>query len=310
MTALLRLEGISKRYGEVTALEAVSGDIPGGAIGLLGPNGAGKSTLLKVLLGLVTPTEGQGEVLGLELGARSGAAIRARIGYMPESDVTFPGLTGHEMVVYGARLSGLPYAEADRQAHLLLDQVRMGEERYRAVTTLSTGMRQKVRLAQALVHGPELVFLDEPTNGLDPRGREEMLTIVAAIAAAGIHVVLSTHLLRDVERVCETVVLLDRGRLLHVGPLADFTGSDEERYEVRVRDGADRFEAALSGAGCEVVSREDGSLLVALPPGSDLELFWRTALAAEVQVRHLRLNERTLQDAFVGFIEDRRAEGA
>ncbi len=306
---ILDIAGLDKWYGSFHALKSVTTQVPEGAVGLLGPNGAGKSTLLKVVLGLLDFARGEVRVLGRDV-RTDGPAIRARIGYMPESEAFFPGFTAHEMVVYGARLSGLPEDPARKRAHILLDYVQMGEERYRPVDTLSTGMKQKVKLAQALVHDPRLVLLDEPTNGLDPRGREEMLGIVADLPRHGISVILSSHLLHDVERVCDTVMLMDEGQVLHTGPLAAFRSDAERRYEVRTRGAPEPMAAALEAAGCRAQVRDDGLLLVALPEGDDVEVVWRAAEAAGASVRHLKRHERTLQDAFVHFIELRRADGA
>src|SRR5262249_10391587 len=209
---LLELTDVAKRYGQVTALRGLSGPIgvAGRRIGLLGPNGAGKSTLLKLLLGL-TPFEGEARVLGLDP-RRDALAIRDRVGYMPEMESYLAGMTAVQLCAYAGELSGLPRAAAMERAHAALYLCGLEDKRYLKVETYSTGMKQRVKLAQAVVHDPELLFLDEPTNGLDPAGREEMLALIADLPARrGVGVILSSHLLPDVERVCDEVMVLAAG---------------------------------------------------------------------------------------------------
>jgi len=208
---VIELEHVTKRYGDLLALDDLSVAIAAGALGLLGPNGAGKSTLIKLLLGLVGFREGTARVLGLDA-RRASRKIREQVGYMPEDDCILPGLRGVESVAYAGELAGIPPSTALRRAHEMLDYCAVGEERYREVQTYSTGLRQRVRLAQALIHAPKLLFLDEPTSGLDPEGREEMLELVRDLARErGISVVFSTHILRDVEVSCDAVLILGGG---------------------------------------------------------------------------------------------------
>src|SRR5262245_52560730 len=211
-----RLADVRVRYGRRTALDGVSLQFDSGALGLLGPNGAGKSTLLRVVLGFVPAETGSVSVLGAPPGADA-KPLRARIGFAPEDDALLPGQTGVAAVALCAELCGLPRHDALQRAHDMLHYVGLGEVRYRRCETYSQGMRQRLRLAQAIVHDPELVILDEPTNGLDPRGRQEMLELVADLVRKRMHVVLSSHLLPDVEAVCDQIAVLDSGRLVQSG---------------------------------------------------------------------------------------------
>lgn len=217
---VIETHGLLKRFGRFVALDHLDLRVEPGAIGLLGPNGAGKSTLLKCLLQLHPITAGTAKLLGREVG-REGREIRKRIGYTPEQDCHIPGMLGCEYVTYTAQLCGLPFEAARQRAHEMLDFVGMGQERYRKVDTYSTGMKQRLKLAQAIVHDPEVLFLDEPTNGLDPRGQVQMLDLVRSLwQEHGLTVVLSSHLLHDVERVCEHIILLARGQVLVQDSLA------------------------------------------------------------------------------------------
>ncbi|HEV2231252.1 MAG TPA: ABC transporter ATP-binding protein [Thermoplasmata archaeon] len=219
---LVETNGLNRRFGEVTALDALDLSLPEGAIGLIGPNGAGKTTLLRILMGLIPPTSGTARVFGRDSGS-DGLAIRERVGYMPEHECLIPEMTGVGFVAYMGRVSGLDREAAFQRAHEILQFVGLREERYRKISEYSVGMRQRVKLAQALVHDPPLCFLDEPTAGLDPGGRESMIELLRVLAnRSGRSLVLSTHLLGDIERVCGEVVMLDSGRLLAAGRLATY----------------------------------------------------------------------------------------
>jgi ABC-2 type transport system ATP-binding protein len=211
---VIETQNLSKVFGRQRALDGVTLRVAPGAIGLLGPNGAGKSTLMKCLLQLQPITSGSARVLGREVG-REGRDIRKRVGYTPEQDCHIPGMVGCEYVTYCAQLCGLPFQAARQRAHEMLDFVGMGQERYRKADTYSTGMKQRMKLAQAIVHDPEIVFLDEPTNGLDPKGQVQILELVASLwRTYGITVVLSSHLLQNVDHICEQIIIIARGRLL------------------------------------------------------------------------------------------------
>jgi ABC-2 type transport system ATP-binding protein len=222
-TVLIETRGLTKRFGAVTAVEGLDVEVSSGITGLVGANGAGKSTILKILLGLLEPTEGEARVLGMDV-TTDGPEIRGRVGYMPEHDCLPPDMSATEFVVHMGRMSGLPAAAARERTADTLRHVGLYEERYRPMGGYSTGMRQRVKLAQAIVHDPQLVLLDEPTNGLDPAGRDDMLELVRrASAEFGISVLVTSHLLGELERVCEGPVVIDAGRLLRQSTLAAVT---------------------------------------------------------------------------------------
>ncbi len=211
---VIETQKLSKHFGTLKALDEVSVTVHPGAIGLLGPNGAGKSTFLKCLLQLLPITSGSARLLGREVG-KEGREIRKRVGYTPEQDCHIPGMVGCEYVTYCAQLCGLPFQAARQRAHEMLDFVGMGQERYRKIDTYSTGMKQRIKLAQAIVHDPEIVFLDEPTNGLDPKGQVQILELIQSLwKQHGICVVLSSHLLHDVDRICDQIIIIARGQVL------------------------------------------------------------------------------------------------
>jgi len=256
--ALIQTEGLTKRFGAVTAVDALSVDVAPGVTGLVGANGAGKSTLLKILLGLLPATEGTARVLGLDV-VTDGPAIRERVGYMPEHDCLPPDVSATEFVVHMARMSGLPTTAARERAADILRHVGLYEERYRSMGGYSTGMRQRVKLAQALVHDPSMVLLDEPTNGLDPTGRDDMLELIRRIGAEfGISVIVTSHLLGELERVSGGIVVIDGGRLLRHSSTASIT-AQTTLVSVEVDGGQAALHARLDDAGLAV--RSDGRLL-------------------------------------------------
>jgi ABC-2 type transport system ATP-binding protein len=258
VVSLIQTEGLTKRFGTVTALEALTVDVSTGVTGLIGANGAGKSTLLKILLGLLPATEGSASVLGLDV-AVDGPSIRERVGYMPEHDCLPPDVSATEFVVHMARMSGLPTTAARERAADILRHVGLYEERYRPMGEYSTGMRQRVKLAQALVHDPSLVLLDEPTNGLDPAGRDDMLELIRRIGTEfGISVIVTSHLLGELERVCEGIVVIDGGRLLRHSTTASVTALTPT-VVIEVEGDQTALLARLSAAG--VAARSEGRLL-------------------------------------------------
>src|SRR5579864_8876950 len=251
MDAAVSLDHVTVEYGSNRALRDVSAVFPKGAVGLLGPNGAGKSTLLKSLLGFIPPSSGRLEVFGLDVASRP-LEVRARIGYMPENDGHIPGMNAVTFVAYCAQLAGLPKSDAMQRAHEVLFYVGLGEARYRNVETYSTGMKQRIKLAQALVHDPDLMFLDEPTNGMDPKGRDEMLDLVRDLAHnKGMSLILSSHLLPDVEFVCDYVVVLDKGAVATAGPIEALKQPRGRVYELRIKTARslDLFIERLRAAG-------------------------------------------------------------
>ncbi len=256
--SLIRTDGLTKRFGSVTAVEDLTIDVRPGITGLVGANGAGKSTLLKILLGLLPATAGSASVLTLDV-ATQGPAIRERVGYMPEHDCLPPDVSATEFVVHMARMSGLPTTSARERAADTLRHVGLYEERYRPMGGYSTGMRQRVKLAQALVHDPALVLLDEPTNGLDPAGRDDMLELIRRIGTEfGISLIVTSHLLRELERVSDGIVVIDAGRLLRHSTTAAVT-AETAVVTVEVTDDPAELGDRLVGAGLTV--RREGGLL-------------------------------------------------
>ncbi len=259
---VIETQGLSKRFGRFTALDRLDLQVEPGAIGLLGPNGAGKSTLLKCLLQLQPITQGSARLLGREVG-REGREIRKRIGYTPEQDCHIPGTVGCEYVTYCAQLCGLPFQAARQRAHEMLDFVGMGQERYRKVDTYSTGMKQRLKLAQAIVHDPEIVFLDEPTNGLDPRGQSQMLELIRSLwAEHRITIVLSSHLLHDVERICDHIILLARGKVLVQDSLENLRAQRRGAADVVVADRQTEVVQAFQGKGWHAELLSNGHVRV------------------------------------------------
>ena len=305
---LLELRDVRKSYGSVRALGGVTASIGGQVIGLLGPNGAGKSTLLKCMLGL-TPHEGDARVLGLSSSTES-FRIRDRVGYIPEMDSDLADLTAVELFNYAGELSGLPRNEAMQRAHASLYYAGLEEKRYLKVEGYSTGMKQRVKLAQALVHDPELLFLDEPTNGLDPRAREEMLELIVELPERrGCSIILSTHLLPDVDRICDRVVIMHKGRLRFYGTIEELRRGSVEAaasvFDVEVKLGPEEatFVTALERAGCTVERRPPRKLVVTLPAGDEAALLFREARTAGAQIRHLEPNQASLEEAFLRVVD-------
>jgi ABC-2 type transport system ATP-binding protein len=303
MPSAVQLDNVTVNYGGNAALRDVSAAFPTGAVGLLGKNGAGKSTMLKSLLGFIAPAKGRLEVLGINVAERP-LDVRAKLGYMPETDGHIPGMNAVTFVGYCGQLAGLPRTDAIQRAHEVLYYVGLGEARYRNVETYSTGMKQRIKLAQALVHDPDLLFLDEPTNGMDPKGREEMLELIRDLAHnKGVNLILSSHLLPDVEYTCDHVVVLEKGRVVASGTIDALKGPAGRVYEVRVKGLLDPFVAALTAAGFECHETEEDVMRVFVPgaaggAGDDQRRICDIALRNRVQVRHLRASMPSLEDVF------------
>ncbi len=297
---VVKAERLSVRYGKNIALNDVTAIFPQGAVGLLGPNGAGKSTLLKSLLGFLVPEQGSMRVLGMDV-ATSALEIRERIGYMPETDAHIPGMNAVSFVAYCAQLSGLPAVDAMQRAHEVLYYVGLGEARYRNLETYSTGMKQRIKLAQAIVHDPDLLFLDEPTNGMDPKGRDEMLELIYDLAHnKNVNLILSSHLLPDVEHTCDYVVVMDKGTVATHGSIDALKGTAGRVYELRIKGDQSRFLEVLKAAGYEVHDTDEDILRVFIPGANEDSTRTLFTLAARerVQVRHLRPSIPTLEDVF------------
>jgi len=304
MPPVVSLDRVSVKYAAQLALRDVTVDFPPGAVGLLGPNGAGKSTMIKSLLGFIVPTQGEMRVLDLNV-RTSALSIRARIGYMPESDAHIPGMNAVTFVAYCGELAGLPRTDAMQRAHEVLYYVGLGEARYRNIETYSTGMKQRIKLAQALVHDPDLLFLDEPTNGRDPKGRDEMLELIRDIAHnKGMNLILSSHLLPDVEYTCDYVVVMDKGQVATHGPIAGLKGPGGRVFELRVKGDRSVFVAALEASGLQVESGEEDVMRVFVPDERDARFLFGLAAEHRMQVRHLRASVPSLEDVFARAVGD------
>ena len=296
---LVETTGLTKVFGEVRAVDDLNVAIPEGAIGLVGPNGAGKTTLLRLLLGLLRPSAGTGRILDHDM--QDGIPVREQVGYMPEHDCLIPDMTGIGLVSYMGRISGLDRNTAMSRAHDVLQFVGVEEERYRKIAEYSTGMKQKVKLAQAMVHDPALYVFDEPTTGLDPKGRREMLDLLRRVAsAAGRNVILSSHLLPDVETICKHIVILDAGRQLAAGELNTLLAGTRDRLRIDIRGDRDAFARALAETGLEVETMASG-LRLARRAGVETDVF-RLARAVGAEVRYMGSEIRSLEELFLELV--------
>lgn len=308
MTApLIRATSLTRRYGAVTALDSLTVEVAPGITGLVGANGAGKSTFVKILLGLVEPSDGSAEVFGHDVQAER-EAIRALVGYMPEHDCLPPEMSATEFVSFLGRCSGLPVTAARERTAEVLRHVGLFEERYRPMGGYSTGMAQRVKLAQALVHDPRLLILDEPTNGLDPAGRDEMLALIERTGREfGIAILVSSHLLGELERVCDRVVYIEQGRLIRAAEIGALTGETGTLMIELDGDAAviESFTARMAASGL-LVQVERQRVLVELPDSSDEAAVRRVydqvrdaALACDAGLLRLERRRGHLQDLFL-----------
>mgnify|MGYP002621511778 CR=1 FL=1 len=304
MNALIELNEITKNYGSHRALDRVSLTIESGITSLLGPNGAGKSTLIKVLLGLLRATSGKGRLMDFQLG-RHNRQIREQVGYMPEDDCYLSGLSGVESVQVSAQLSRFASLEALRRAHEILDFCGMGQERYRTVETYSTGMRQKLRFAQALVHDPPILILDEPTSGLDPSERESMLNRIKILAREkGKAVLLCTHILPDVQAVSDAVVILANGRVRVADRLDRLSVPMAPSLRVQVLGDAEAFLSQLEMAGLTVRPGVNGAITVDGLHEELAEQIWQVARRAGVGVRSIEHSRNSLEEIFLTAVRE------
>ena len=307
VSPVVHCDHVTVRYGKNVALRDVTTSFLPGAIGLLGPNGAGKSTLLKSLLGFLKPETGKMSVLGLDV-ATSPLEIRARLGYMPESDAHIPGMNAVSFVAYCGQLAGLPHADAMQRAHEVLYYVGLGEARYRNLEQYSTGMKQRIKLAQALVHDPDLLFLDEPTNGMDPKGRDEMLELIRDLAHnKGVNLILSSHLLPDVEYTCDHVVVMDKGLITANGPIDELKGPAGRVYELRIKGDTPQFIEILRREGYDCHDTDEDIMRVFVPGTVDegAKILFGLAVREGAQIRHLRPSVPTLEDVFARAVGER-----
>jgi len=304
---LVETAGLTKVFGDVRAVDDLTVQIPDGAIGLVGPNGAGKTTFLRLLLSLLQPTAGTAKVLGRDI--EDGLPVRERIGYMPEHDCLIPEMTGVGLVSYMGRISGLDRDTAMSRSHDVLQFVGVEEERYRKIAEYSTGMKQKIKLAQSMVHDPQLYIFDEPTTGLDPRGRSEILDLVGTIAKSpGRNVILSSHLLPDVETICKYIVILDGGHQIAAGELSQLLAGGTDRLRIDVRGDRDAFVRLLKDAGFDADAGATG-LHVARMPGMEAAVF-ETAKSLGAEVRYMGKEIRSLEELFLELVARTEKRGA
>ncbi len=304
MKIAIDVQQVTKRYGNKTALDNVSLAIPCGITGLLGPNGSGKSSLIKAVLGLVKIQTGSINVMGYQLPAWV-HAVRDLVGYMPEDDCFIAGLTGIESLRFMGQLSGLPARESLRRAHEILDFADIGQERYRAVETYSTGMRQKLKFAQTLVHDPQLLIFDEPTTGLDPDQRSAMLRRIATLATKhGKSILLSTHILPDVREICEWVVILAEGKVKVVDQLSNLVRPVKPGMWLKVLQNAELLTKELASLGFEVEQRDDGAQWIAGVTQADCQAVWRAAAKVDAWISSLEPASNSLEQIFFDIIRE------
>ena len=292
---IIEFSQLSQAYGDFVALDGLSGSIPPGSIGLVGANGAGKSTLIKVLLGILPPSSGTARVLGMSV-TDDTIAMRARVGYMPERGGLPPDQTAADFMIYAARLAGVPLKAAKQRASDVLTLVGLHEERFRHLGDFSTGMLQRALLAQAIVHDPELVFLDEPLAGLDPEGRDDMLRLIGRLRGFGINALVSSHVLSDIESTCDWILMLDQGRIVRNASLHGMTHA--ETVEVQLLGGGDEAEAALTSRGA-TVRRKGLALEVTVTDADPYDVVLEALAESGVGLRLLRPSVTTLEDVYL-----------
>jgi ABC-2 type transport system ATP-binding protein len=302
MNPTIELAGLGVRLGKRTILDNLTCTLSGRTIGLLGPNGAGKSTLINTLLGFHKPVRGTARILGLDMRTDL-EKIRQLVGYMPENDSYIANMSAVAFVRMMGELSGLPSEAALERAHEALFYVGLGEARYRKLGTYSLGMKQLAKLAQAIVHGPKLVILDEPTNGLDPPARERMIRLIAEMKDTGdLRIVLCSHLLRDVEQTCEEVLILKQGRIVHYSNLEQERKANLRFVEVEAHGGEDGFLEALEELGCDCAV-SGGRIKLVLSEGTEIRDIYKIAAERQVQLRRLNYRRDTLEDIFLKAME-------
>lgn len=302
METVIQTKGLRKQYGKRVALDSIDLSIPKGSTGLLGPNGAGKSTLIKCLLQLENRQAGSASLLGQDID-QHGRETRIRIGYAPEQECHIPGMIGCEYVTYCGELSGMPFEAARQRAHEMLDFVGMGQERYRKVDTYSTGMKQRIKIAQALVHDPDLIFLDEPTNGLDPKGQEMILELIDRIGKeSGVSVVLSSHLLHDLERICDRIVIISQGQVIAHDSLENLKRRRRPVAEITLSERSDLLRQALDERGWPYRVLNNGN--VSIEHGQD-SINGLIQLLAEIPLAPLEVREspHALNELYLQAIE-------
>jgi ABC-2 type transport system ATP-binding protein len=304
MEPVIDLDGLEVRFGTRPILKQLKASLTGRSIGLLGPNGAGKSTLLNTLLGFHQPSAGTARIFGRDIRTHA-REVRSLIGYMPENDAFIASMTGVRFVRLMAELAGLPREHALERAHEAFFYVGLGEVRYRALGTYSLGMKQSAKLAQAIAHGPKLLFLDEPTNGLDPPARSRMIQLIQEIRDRGdLHLILSSHLLRDVEECCDQVLILKDGRMAAYCDLEEERRSNRRFLEIETRGESNgNFLDAVRTLGCETAPGAQGRIKLVLPDGLEVRRLYEVAAAQNVQIRRLNHKRDSLEDIFLKAME-------
>lgn len=303
--AVIQLEGLEVRLGQRIILDALTGSLQGRAIGLLGPNGSGKSTLINTLLGFHQPSRGTARVLDMDI-RQQNRAIRSVIGYMPENDSFIGNMSGIRFVRYMAELAGVPRQAALERAHEAMFYVGLGEVRYRQVTTYSLGMKQLAKLAQALVHGPKLLILDEPTNGLDPVARQRMIQLIREVRDVGdIHLLISSHLLRDIDETCDEVIILKQGRIAAICNLEEERRANRRFIELETVAAMESFGEAIRRLGCEAASFPGGRWKLVMPESVEIRDLYSIAAQQGVQIRRMNYRRDSLEDIFLNAMDSK-----
>jgi ABC-2 type transport system ATP-binding protein len=296
---IIELNGLEVRLGNRVVLDGLTGELRGRSIGLLGPNGAGKSTLINTLLGFHPSSKGTASVFGLDT-YRDRAQIRGQIGYMPENDSFIGNMSGVHFVRYMAELAGLPSRQALERAHEALFCVGLGEVRYRKVNSYSLGMKQLIKLAQALAHGPKLLILDEPTNGLDPIARQRMIQLIKDLRKEGsVYLLISSHLLRDIDETCDEVLILKRGRIAELCNIEAERRSNRSFMELETVGATEKFSVSLRGLGCECASFPGGRIKLVIPDHIEARDLYVVAAEQGVQIRRMNQRRDSLEDIFL-----------
>jgi ABC-2 type transport system ATP-binding protein len=304
--AVIELDGLGVRFGGRPILRDLRARLTGRAIGLLGPNGAGKTTLIHTLLGFHPPSEGTARLDGADIVSAT-ATVRGKVGYMPESDAFVAGMTAVRFVRMMGELSGLPAEAALERAHEALQYVGLGEARYRTLEGFSLGMKQMAKLAQAIVHAPKILFLDEPTNGLDPPARARMLRLIREIRDSGqAQIVLSSHLLHDVEDCCDEALVLKDGMIAFHGNLEEERRTNRKFLQLETRGDDHAFAGAMEALGCTCAMLGPGRIKMVLPEAVQVRDLYRVAAAQQLQIRRLDYKRDSLQDIFLKAMEEPR----
>jgi ABC-2 type transport system ATP-binding protein len=304
--SIVELDGLEVRLADRTVLDGLSGTLRGKAIGLLGPNGAGKSTLINTLLGFHRASKGSARVFGLDSYNDRGQ-IRGRVGYMPENDSFIGNMSGVHFVRYMAELAGLPAGEALERAHEALFYVGLGEVRYRKINSYSLGMKQLIKLAQALAHGPRLLILDEPTNGLDPLARQRMIQLIKEIRKEGsVQLLISSHLLRDIDETCDEVLILKKGRIAALCNIEEERRSNRSFVELETVGATEQFAASIRGLGCDCASFPDGRMKLVVPDAVETRDLYMIAFEQAVQIRRMHQRRDSLEDIFLRAMDGER----